>query len=222
MRRLLFRFALLPVLVLSAQAAKLKTRNLTGKVKASVYIAPKELFRLPVPVDADLGGRVEDAFSKDGKGFVSFTDDVGHLYRLEYFEFAPESARQVAELGEKEFFDRFLMMFYLPNTIWLAIPQSKLLAKAFSTEPDGPLLMVWTFLSKASMLTVSRNGSKPEREDSYRTIALFIRKQVLYVVSLAPSSPQVGFFGEKTPPEKLQAIMEQKTLEFIRKIELTK
>lgn len=219
MRRLLLCLVLWPALGLDAQAAKLQARNLTGRIKASVYIAPKELFRVPVPVDADLGGRVEDAFSKDGKGFVSFTDDVGHLYRLETFEFTPESARQVAALGEKEFFDRFLMMFYLPNTIWLAIPQSKLLAKAFTTGPDGPMLMVWTFLPKASMLTVSRNGGKPEREDSYRTIALFIRKQALYVVSLAPSSPQVGYFGERTPPEKLQAIMEQKALEFIRKIE---
>lgn len=222
MHRLLLCLVLLTALGPDVQAAKLKARNLTGRIKASVYTAPKELFRVPVPVDADLGGRVEDAFSKDGKGLVSFTDDVGHLYRLEYFEFTPESRQQAAALGEQEFFDRFLTMFYLPNTIWLAIPQSKLLAKAFTTGPDGPMLMVWTFLPKASMLMVSRDGGKPEREDSYRTIALFIRQQVLYVVSLAPSSPQVGSFGRKTPPEQLQATMEQATLDFIRTIEPAK
>lgn len=203
-------------------AAKLKSGRLVGKIKAGTYIAPKELFRLPVPVDADLGGRVEDAYNKDGKGLVTFTDDVGHLYRLEYFEVTSESARQIAALGEKEFFDRFLTMFYLPNTIWLAIPDSKLLAKTFSTEPDGPLLMIWTFLPKGSLLTVSRNGSKPEREDSYRTVALFVREHLLYVVSLAPSSPQVGMFGKITPPEQLHARMEQATREFIRKIEPAK
>ena len=220
--RLLLAFALLTGLIVSASAAKLNTRNLTGKIKGSVYIAPKELFRLPVPVDADLGGRVEDLYNKDGKGMVGFTDDVGHLYRVEYFELTPENARQIAELGEAEFFMRFLTMFYLPNTIWLAIPGSKVLTKDFSTEPDGPLLMTWNFLPKGSVLTVSRNGSKPEREDSYRTVALFIRKNLLFVVSLAPSSPQVGNFREKTPPDKLQATMDQTTREFIRKIETPK
>lgn len=215
--RLFTCLALLFVFVGHAEAAKLKARNLAGKIKADIYIAPKELFRVPVPVLADLGGTVTD-----GLGFVHFTDDIGHLFRIEYMELPPDQVTGALAIGEQDFFNRFLRLFYLPNTVWQVMPESKILAQAFAKEPDGPMQLTWMFLPHGSITMNSRAGKPPERDDSYREIALFMRKNMVYIVSLAPSDPQVGIFDKKTPPEELHVTVEKTTLEFIRKIELAK
>src|SRR4051812_13295479 len=168
---------------------------LTGKLRGLTYTAPKDLFRLSSPVDGDWGGIVEDQ-----AGYVAFSDDAGQLFRIEYTEYTEDFDRARAQLGDRKFFEQLLSGFYLPKTILAAFPETKFIAQSFVESP-APLLITCWFIPKGSTI-VNYHDGKSERLDTFRSVAVLVRKPRLYFVSLSPSTGKVASQGEN-PAETL-------------------
>lgn len=214
MRQLLSLLVFL-LFFLSAQANRIVYGKLIGKALETTYTAPNNLFfvEAPLPVDPLWAWSVEDS-----SGNVTFYDGLGSIFRIDYLEMVPSLAEARSKFGDRTFFEQFLATTYLPNTVWLAIPSSKLIAQEFSNESVGPVLMSWMFLPQGSAYTVKNKGSKtPVQEDTYRAIAVFVRQQLLFVVSVAPAKSQIKETF-KDQPEKMRAVLEKNALDFARKI----
>ena len=200
------------LLVASGDFTKPKAKGrLAGKLRGTTYTAPKEIFRLPSPVDGDWGGVVEDK-----PGYVGFRDDAGQLYRIEHIDCAAEYDVLRADLGDQAFFERIISNYYLPKTILAAFPDTKFVAQSFVASPDPILVTCW-FIPKGSNIMRYHRGVN-ERLDTYRAVAVLVRKPRLYFVSVTPSSGKIERFRSDAE-KQLWPGLEKATHEFIRSIE---
>jgi hypothetical protein len=185
--------------------------RLAGKLRATTYIAPKGIFQLPSPVDGDWGGIVEDK-----PGYVAFSDDAGQLYRIEYLDYAGDSDALRGKLGDKAFFRQLMANLYLPKTILAASPDSKLVAEDYVDAPIPILVSCW-FIPKGSNIVRYSQGVT-ERLDTYRAVAVLMRKPKLYFISVAPSTGKIARLGQDAE-KQLWPVLEKATHDFIRSIE---
>jgi hypothetical protein len=185
--------------------------RLAGKLRETTYIAPKGIFSLPSPVDGDWGGIVEDK-----PGYVAFSDDAGQLYRIEYINYVADFDAVRAELGDRKFFERMISASYLPNTILAAFPDTKFVAQSYVESPEPVLVTCW-FVPKGSNIVQYQNGVSA-RLDTYRAVAVLVRKPWLYFISLAPSTGKISRLGGD-PENQLWPLMEKAVNDFIRTIE---
>lgn len=199
-------------LVAASDFTKPKAKGrLSGKLRDLTYIAPQEVFRLPTPVDGDWGGIVEDK-----PGYVAFSDDAGQLFRIEYIDYAADFDRVRTELGDRTFFERMITNFYLPKTILVAAPDAKFVAQSYVESPEPMLISCW-FVPKGSNIINVHNGIS-KRLDTYRSVAVLVRKPRLYFVSLTPSSGKVVRFGADAE-KQLWPGLEEATQKFIGSIQ---
>lgn len=219
---MLHRLAILAVTIGLAAAAGAQpadasrpkaTGRLLGKFKGLTYHAPKELFRLPTPVDGDLGGRVQDR-----PGFVSFMDDLDGLYRIEHIAFDARLAPLRAELGERKFLERMISGTYLPQTILVAFPQARFAGHAFHEQPQ-PMLVTAFLLPKGSLTENHKGNGTVERYDAYRSVAAFVRNGRIFFVSVMTSGATLTPERPARPETEIWNELEKATVEFIRTIE---
>jgi hypothetical protein len=161
--RRLSAFLSMVALTLPLHAANLKTGKLVGKIEAGVYVAHNSLFRVAIPIDPGIGGRIDDSPS-----MVTFSDDFGSLYRIDYIMIPQEASQRRNELGTKAFLEELLFKIYLPNTVWRGIPTAEIRTQGFSTGRWGEVLITWMFLPQGSAYVVKKGFKPGTREDSYR------------------------------------------------------
>src|SRR5882724_3752156 len=81
--------------------------KITGKIEGDRYYSPANNFSCVVPPLIKPGAVIQDASNKtaDGSrvGMVGFDDDLGTLYRVDWFEIAPDLSRS---LPDKELLER--------------------------------------------------------------------------------------------------------------------
>jgi len=196
----------------SADFTKPKVKGrLLGKLRAMTYVAPKEIFSVPSPVDGDWGGLVEDK-----AGYVGFSDDAGQVFRIEYIDYTADFDALRTQLGSQKFFERMLSELYLPRTILAASPDARFVAQTFSDAGDPMLVTCW-FVPKGSNMMKYSNGVS-ERLDTYRSVAVLVRKTRMYFISLAPSNGKVVRFGND-PEKELWPVLKEATIKFIGSID---
>ena len=90
-------------------------------VEGELYVSPEGNFSVPIPVDEERGGRIDEE-----EGSVAFSDDFGVLLKIDYFPIAGEVEETIESVGEEaylnSFLDNFVSQAILPN-----IANSKLL-----------------------------------------------------------------------------------------------
>lgn len=144
-------------------------------VDGELYVSPEGNFSLPIPVDEQRGGRIDEE-----EGSVAFSDDFGVLLKIDYFPISGEVEAEIESVGEeaylKYFLDNFICQAILTN-----VPNSRLLHAEY-LEDEEAYFAVFD-LPGGATISVKENGGPLTRLDAYRGIMAFIADDFCYTVS---------------------------------------
>lgn len=76
------------------------------------YESPLGNFIVPIPVEAQRGGRVQSQ-----EGVVGFSDDYGTLFRIDYYALTPEEEEEIESMGLEKYLQSVLIDKYVPQAI---------------------------------------------------------------------------------------------------------
>ena len=144
-------------------------------VDGPLYVSPEGNFSVPVPVDEQRGGKVDE---KDGS--VAFSDDFGVLLKIDYFQISGEVAETIESAGEEVYLKSFLHNF-INQAILTNVPNSKLLHTEYLEDEEAYFAVL--DLPRGATISVEKNGGPLTRLDAYRGIMAFIADDFCYAVS---------------------------------------
>jgi hypothetical protein len=178
-----------------------------------VYESPLGNFRVPIPVDAQQGGRVQSQ-----AGVVGFSDDYGTLLRIDYYPLPLEHLEEMESTGQEAYFQSILIEKYVPQAIFAHVPGAQVKYTEYLKDVWEGSYYVIIDMPKGSTISKQENNGTVNRLDAYRGIIAFISGDFLYIVS-----SQRSFFNDDTPntlAEEAQEIKEN-ILEFVQTIEFS-
>jgi hypothetical protein len=178
-----------------------------------LYESPDGNFSVPVPVDSQKGGRIDEQ-----EGMVGFSDDFGRLLRIDYYPFSPEQADKLESVGQEDYLNSFLVDNYVEKAIITNIPNSKIEHREYlKDELEGAYLAV-VHMPQGSTISSSKNHEPVVRLDALRGLITFLLDDFLYVVSC-----QRTFCDGETPALMEQEFegLKQQLLEFLDTVEFT-
>lgn len=181
--------------------------------KSVIYQSPAGNFSVPVPVDSEKGGSIEEQ-----EGVVGFSDDFGRLLRIDYYPISAEEADKMESLGEEDYLNFFLVDSYVDQAIFANIPNSKIEYREYLKDAMEGSYFVVVNMPHGSTLSVQNNSEMSVRLDALRGLIAFPVDDFLYVVSC-----QRTFFEGETPAPIEQEVEGLKTqlLNFIDTVEFT-
>jgi len=146
-------------------------------VDGELYVSPEGNFSVPIPVDEEQGGRIDEE-----EGSVAFSDDFGALLKIDYFPIAgaAEVAEVIESAGEEAYLKSFIDNVVSP-AILTNVANSKLLHAEY-LENEEAYFAVFDLPAGATM-TVQENDGPVTRLDAYRGIMAFIADDFCYTVS---------------------------------------
>ncbi|MFM9267233.1 tellurite resistance TerB family protein [Tychonema sp. BBK16] len=174
-----------------------------------LYKSPKGYFTVPIPVDPQRGGRIED----EQEGCVNFSDDFGILLKINYVPIAGEVAELVESVGELAYLSSFVNN-YIDGAILAKLPNSKLLHTESLEDEEAYFAVV--DIPGGATITVQTDSVPVTRLNAYRGILAFIAEDVCYTVSSQKVYREPDELGSLE--SEVEAMMD-KILEFIETIE---
>ena len=172
------------------------------------YVSPEGNFSVPVPVDDQRGGKIDDQ-----EGCVAFSDDFGVLLKIDYFPVLGEVEETIESVGEegylKSFLDNFVSQAILAN-----VPNSKLLHAEYLEDEEAYFVVL--DLPAGATLSVQKNEGPLTRLDAYRGLMAFIADDFCYTVSCQRIYQEGDELGSLE--SEVEGIM-NKIFEFIETIE---
>ncbi len=144
-------------------------------VDGPLYVSPEGNFSVPVPVDEQRGGKVDET-----DGSVAFSDDFGVLLKIDYFQISAEVAKTIESAGEEVYLKSFLHNF-ISQAILTNIPNSQLLHAEYLEDEEAYFAVL--DLPRGATISVEKNGGPLTRLDAYRGIMAFIADDFCYTVS---------------------------------------
>ncbi len=174
-----------------------------------LYECPKGYFTVPIPVEEQKGGRIDD----EQEGSVAFSDDFGILLKIDYFPIAGEVAELVESVGELAYLSSFLNN-YIDGAILAKLPNSKLLHTESLEDEEAYFAVV--DIPGGATITVQTDSVPVTRLNAYRGILAFIAEDVCYTVSSQKVYQEADELGSL---ESEVEEMIDKILEFIETIE---
>lgn len=187
---------------------------LHGHVEGPYYISPGEVYRVEIPVLANLGGQINDT-----DNVVTFQDDYTLHISIACF---PQDATQRWELSTRGLKD--YLVYYFSNYV---MPDFKQMYPGSSVESatfapglmDGALL-IYTRLPGGSMFTekASIMGNPEKAPVAKRGNLVFVHREHIYVISseLAERVTE-GSAYHKTPAEE-DEILHQRLADIVSKM----
>lgn len=154
-----------------------------------VYESPLGNFTVPIPVDAEQGGRVQ---SQDG--VVGFSDDFGTLLRIDYYPLPPEQLEEMESTGQQEYLQSILIEKYIPQAIFAHVPGAEVKHTEYLEETWEGSYYALVDMPKGSTISKQENNGTAIRLDAYRGLLALINGEFLYIVS-----SQRSFFNGDNP-----------------------
>jgi hypothetical protein len=170
-------------------------------------------FIVPVPVDLQQGGSVHSQ-----KGLVSFSDDLGTLLRIDYYQLTTEYFADIATQGQEKYLQTILLEKYIPQVILANIPGSEIRFISYLADTLNGAYYALIETPKGSTISKQETNGHAIRLDAYRGLIVFIHSDYLYVVS-----SQRSFFHGQIPdpiPQEAERI-KQMILDFVKTIEFS-
>ncbi|MEG4808355.1 tellurite resistance TerB family protein [Microcoleus sp. F8-D3] len=175
---------------------------------AAWYVSPEGNFSVPIPVDEERGGKIDDRES-----CVAFSDDFGVLLKIDYFPVAGEVEETIDSVGEevylKSFLNNFVSQAFLAN-----VANSKLLHAEYLEDEEAYFAVV--DLPAGATISVQENDGSLTRLDAYRGLMAFIADDFCYTVSCQRVYQEADELGSLE--SEVEGIM-NKIFEFIETIE---
>lgn len=207
----------LAVLVLASSALLAHAQNLHGKVEGKTYHAPNGLFKVTIPVLAELGGDVTDT-----PNVVTFQDDFNTHVSIAAF---PHDATQRWELstrGLKDyliyFFSNFVLADFKQNFAGVQIESAK-----FVPGTQEGSLLTYLLVPGGSMFADRIPQISTDRVVvAKRGNLLFVRNGHVFVISteLAERAIEGKSYDKKTEEE--DEILRNRLLDIVSKMTFAK
>jgi hypothetical protein len=178
-----------------------------------VYESPAGNFSVPVPVEPQKGGTIEEQ-----EGVVGFSDDFGRLLRIDYYPISAEQADKLESLGQEDYLIAFLVDNYVEQAILRNIANSKVEYREYLEDVMEGSYFIVVDMPQGSTISVQKNNEDSFRLDALRGLLAFPMDDFLYVLSC-----QRTFFEE----EKLVSIeqeveqLKDQLLDFLDTVEFT-
>ena len=179
-------------------------------VDGELYVSPEGNFSVPIPVDEQQGGRIDEE-----EGCVAFSDDFGVLLKIDYFPVAGEVEETIESVGEEAYLKSFLDNFVSPAIV-TNVANSKLLHAEY-LEDEEAYFAVFD-LPAGATLSVQENDGPVTRLDAYRGLMAFIADDFCYTVSCQRIYQEGDELGSLE--SEVEGIM-NKIFEFIETIEFS-
>ncbi len=165
-------------LVAGAQSA-IAPGPLNGRVEGSSYVAAEGVFRVPLPVLPELGGRITDTANS-----VTFIDDFNYVFTIAWVQISPERQRDLSERTMREFLTTFFANEVMPD-FQAAFRGARAESARFSPGILDGALLVYTLLPGGSMFRhkltfVSPNETLP---DAKRGNLVVVRAGRIFILS---------------------------------------
>ncbi|OCQ89927.1 hypothetical protein BCD64_18475 [Nostoc sp. MBR 210] len=154
-----------------------------------VYESPLGNFTVPIPVDAEQGGRIQTQ-----EGVVGFSDDFGTLLRIDYYPIPPEQLEELESEGQEEYLKTILVDKYVPQAILANLPDSQIKHGEYLEDIFAGAYYALVDMPKGSTMSQQENNGSSTRLDAYRGLLTFINGEFLYIVS-----SQRSFLNGETP-----------------------
>ncbi|MEG4818245.1 tellurite resistance TerB family protein [Microcoleus sp. K5-D4] len=175
---------------------------------AAWYVSPEGNFSVPIPVDEERGGKIDDQ-----EGCVAFSDDFGVLLKIDYFAVAGEVEKTIESVGEEAYLKSFLDNF-VSQAILANVANSKLLHAEYLEDEEAYFVVL--DLPAGATISVQENEGPLTRLDAYRGLLAFIADDFCYTVSCQRIYHEGDELGSLE--SEVEGIM-NKIFEFIETIE---
>lgn len=178
-----------------------------------VYESPEGNFSVPVPVDPQKGGTINEQ-----EGMVGFCDDFGRLLRIDYYPFSAEEADNLERIGQEDYLSSFLLGNYVAQGILANIPNSKVEHKEYLEDALEGAYFVVVDMPQGSTISKQKDDESSVRLDALRGLLAFTVEDFLYVISC-----QRTFFEGEIPTSMKQEVEGLRTqlLGFLDTVEFT-
>ncbi|MBD2136809.1 hypothetical protein H6F32_04190 [Anabaena sp. FACHB-1237] len=186
------------------------------KLGQEIYQSPWGNFRVTIPVNVDQGGRVH---SEDN--LVEFYNDLGKLFRIDYYPLSLEQLDHIEEQGSKKFFEEIVRDIYIHEMITANIPQAEIQYTEYVENRSFSSLNYYYIFLKMPTGSTSyqqKNNGKAININAYRGFISFIKDEYLYIISMQNTVVDGKTHGSMS---EITAMMQQNILEFIATIEFT-
>ena len=144
-------------------------------VDGELYVSPEGNFSVPIPVDEEQGGRIDEE-----EGSVGFSDDFGVLLKIDYFPITGAAEAEIESAGEEAYLKSFIDNVFSP-VILTNVANYKLVHAQY-LEDEEAYFAIFDLPAGATM-SVQKNGGLLTRMDAYRGLLAFIADDFCYTVS---------------------------------------
>jgi hypothetical protein len=178
-----------------------------------VYESPSGIFTVPVPVNLQQGGRIDTQ-----EGAVSFSDDFGTFFRIDYNSLPPQQMDDLESVGQEEYLRSILLNKYVPSAIAANLPDASVDYTEYLPNTLEGAYFALVNMPEGSTIPKAGNNGTAAKCDAYRGLLAFISGDFLYIVS-----NQRSFFDGETPGSVKQEAegLKQKIIGFVDTIEFT-
>lgn len=178
-----------------------------------VYESPLGNFTVPIPVDAQQGGKIQSQ-----EGVVGFSDDFGTLLRIDYYPIPPEQLEELDSTDKQEYLRSIMVDKYVPQAILQNLPDAAIKHTEYQEQEELDYYYALVDMPHGSTISQQDNNGTITRLNAYRGLISFIQDDFLYIVS-----SQRSFFNGDTPDsiEEEAENIKESILEFVETIEFT-
>lgn len=176
-----------------------------------IYESPLGNFTVPIPVDAEQGGKIQTQ-----EGVVGFSDDFGTLLRIDYYPIPPEQLEELDSSETQEYLRSIMIDRYLPQAILQNLPNAEIKHTEYQENPELGYYYALVDMPNGSTISQQENNGTLTRLNAYRGLVSFIKDDFLYIVS-----SQRSFFNGDTPDsmEEEAENIKESILQFVKTIE---
>lgn len=177
------------------------------------YQSPLGNFTVPIPLDSLQGGKIQTE-----EGMVSFSDDLGTLFRIDYYPLSASQIDDIESEGSEKYLHRILVDRYVPQAIIVNIPHAEVKYTEYLQDSLERYYYVLVDMPKGSTISKQETNGNGIRLDAYRGLLSFINNEFLYIVS-----SQRSFLNGEIPgsvKEEAEKIKET-ILDFVVTIDFT-
>ncbi len=178
-----------------------------------LYESPSGNFAVPIPSDLEQGAKLE---TQDG--VVSFSDDLGTLFRIDYYPLPPQQMDDIESVGQEEYLRSILLNKYVPSAIAANLPDASVDYTEYLPETMEGAYFALVNMPEGSTVSRTGNNGTALRLNAFRGLLTFINGNFVYIVS-----SQRSFFNGETPgtvKEEAEGI-KRKIFGFVDTIEFT-
>lgn len=219
------RLSRLPVIfallagTLAAQSTDATPPPLYGSIRGDTYISPTGAFTIAIPVLPELGGRVSDT-----QNVVTFDDDYSVHTSIAVFALDATQRWEKDTRGIQDYVIYFYRSFVLPD-YQQQYAGTQVEGADFLPKIEGGALLTYLLIPGGSFFesrgTLPFAGAPQAPVVAKRGNLCFVKNGFIYVMSieLAERATERSLW-KKTPAEE-DAILEQRLLDLLNKIQFT-